>query len=105
MKRFQLVLIAAACGVALSGCAAQIMRSAQSSCAAYGFNPGTDAYAQCVQQEVAQRRAAINQAFINAGRAMQGAGAALQQPYQPPSQQQYQPPPRLGGDSFRVRTS
>lgn len=69
------------CAFGLSGCAAQIVQASQNACAGYGFTVGTDAYAQCVQQEVACRDAAINEAFVRAGAAMQ---QPVQQPYQQP---------------------
>jgi hypothetical protein len=81
-----MVVAVAVCSIALSGCAARIMKASQDACSGYGFSTGTDSYAQCVQQEVARRDAAINQALIRAGSAMQGAGAALQQPYQQQAQ-------------------
>jgi len=92
-----IVVAMVVCSIVLSGCAARIMKASQDACSGYGFSIGTDAYAQCVQQEVARRHAAMSQALMRAGAAMQGAAAAMQQPDQEPTQQPYQAPPRLGG--------
>jgi hypothetical protein len=62
----------------LSGCAAQIIDASQSACQSFGFAPGTDAYTQCVHQEVNMRDDAVNHAFLKARGGSQG-------PQKPPS--------------------
>jgi len=58
MKLATFVAVATCC-VALSSCASQSLKEAQSSCESIGFMAGTDAYARCVQQDAAMREDAI----------------------------------------------
>jgi hypothetical protein len=48
------VLVAAGLLLGLTGCAVPTERKAQmeASCRTYGFTPGTDAFAACMQQEM-----------------------------------------------------
>lgn len=59
----------------LGGCAQQILNASQSACASYGFAPGTNAFASCVQTEFSRRQAMIQQGL--------GSLAQPQQPIQP----------------------
>lgn len=70
----KLVTVAAlaVCCAALSGCAAQIVEASQSACESFGFMPGTDAFSQCVHQEVAMRDDAVNRAALSARGGLQG---------------------------------
>ncbi len=56
--------------IGISACvdSEQAMKSYAQDCEAYGFTPGTNAFAQCMQTEKANRAAAIQ----NAGKALQG---------------------------------
>lgn len=61
MRKVAVALMA----LTLGGCAQQIFEAASADCQAYGFAVGTPAYSQCVQTEVARRRAAIAGALQN----------------------------------------
>lgn len=54
----------------LGGCAQQLLSAAQRDCGAFGFQPGTDGYATCVQQRFGQRQAMFQNAFATAGQSM-----------------------------------
>ena len=58
--RLALALAAAA---ALAGCVsdAELRQQDQAQCTSYGFKPGTDAFAQCLQQENLARRYQLEQ--------------------------------------------
>lgn len=58
--RLALALTAAA---ALAGCVsdAELRQHDEAQCASYGFKPGTDAFAQCLQQENLARRYQLEQ--------------------------------------------
>ena len=60
------------CCAALSGCSAHILEASEVACTSFGFSPGTDAYSQCVHQEVAMRDDAVNRAPLSARGGMQG---------------------------------
>jgi hypothetical protein len=70
--KFGTLAALAVCGVALSGCAAHIVEASQSACESFGFSPGTDAFSQCVHQEVAMRDDAVNRAPLSARGGLQG---------------------------------
>jgi len=55
------------------GCAQQMFNAAQQSCAAYGFTPGTNEYANCVQTDYYNRQARL-QGISNS---LSAAGAAM----------------------------
>lgn len=68
----QLVRFAAACVsmLAVTGCAQQLMNSAQNQCAAFGLIPGTMQYSQCVERQFVENRRSMQQGFANASRSM-----------------------------------
>ena len=51
----------------LSGCAAQMLQGAQNDCNAYGFRPGTDEFANCVQRDFEARRANVQRTMASVG--------------------------------------
>jgi hypothetical protein len=57
--KFGLFSALALCCAALGGCATDVLDASQSACASFGFVPGTDGYAQCVQQETSMRDDAV----------------------------------------------
>jgi hypothetical protein len=59
-----------ALAIPLSGCVAQILEGAQNECAAFGFQPGSDAYADCVQRQYGARQANIQRTLSNVGQQM-----------------------------------
>ena len=71
MKAHTLAAVAICC-TALSGCAAHIVEASEVACTSFGFSPGTDAFSQCVHQEVAMRDDAVNRAPLSAKGGVQG---------------------------------
>lgn len=75
--------VIAAC-IALSGCQSEspakgdTLAKLQARCAAYGFKPGTDAYAACIYQSDQNRIAQNRDARLRFAAAMQQAGAQMQ---------------------------
>jgi hypothetical protein len=47
-----------ACALALAGCVSpeELRREDEATCTGYGFHPGTDAFASCLQKESLARR-------------------------------------------------
>ena len=58
MGRLSLGLAWVVCAVALSSCVSpeELRREDEATCAGYGFHPGTDALASCLQKESLARR-------------------------------------------------
>lgn len=54
----------------LGGCAQQFLNAATRECSAFGYPPGTPAYANCVQQRYSVRQMQMSAALTNAGRQM-----------------------------------
>jgi hypothetical protein len=67
MRVLQTALTVAA-ATTFVGCAQQILSAAQNECTAFGFAPGTNEYASCVQQQYAAGHARLQQGFANAQR-------------------------------------
>lgn len=65
--KFELLAAIAACGIALSSCATDIVDASQSACRSFGFAPGTEAFSQCVSQEASMRDDAVNRAPAKGG--------------------------------------
>jgi hypothetical protein len=63
-------VIAAARAFALAGCAS-IGEQWQARCASYGFTPGTDAFANCMQHESLAYHRAMHQAISDMNRNLQ----------------------------------
>src|SRR5690349_8646350 len=81
---FRTLIFAAAAAVVLSGCATceQLMQQDGEACKAYGYTPGTDAYAGCMQTRDVQREQARAVALQNLSNSLQQMNQNLQQQQQ-----------------------
>jgi hypothetical protein len=59
-RRFGFALMV--CGLALASCvsAEELHRQDEATCTGYGFHPGTDAFANCMQRENLARQAVVS---------------------------------------------
>jgi hypothetical protein len=77
----RLVILVAIIGgmLAIGGCAT--VSQAQNQCASFGFTPGTDEYANCVQQQYQANRADFQQRLLNASQIMNASTGASESSY------------------------
>jgi hypothetical protein len=63
-------ILALGAALLLGGCAQQLLTAAQHDCSAFGYSPGTESYAGCVQARFGTRQAMMQHAFQSAGQSM-----------------------------------
>jgi hypothetical protein len=64
--RTLVAFLAVVAASSLGGCAHQFLSQAQNECSSFGFTPGTNEHANCVQQQYAAGRARFQQGLLNA---------------------------------------
>jgi hypothetical protein len=91
--------LAAACVLSLSGCAADMVASARQDCAAFGFNPGSDSFAACVERAFTRRQQSLDLASAPPSPPRPSAAPAADQP---PARRA--DPPGVGIGFFKSQT-